>query len=441
MLGINNMRNKRYWIFLVWTLISQICLADDMPAENLPGETSAVTGSADVVEALAAQVKICEIPDPAIPSSAFNLAKSAPDENGDYHVRYGCRQACSDWWQCLSPAHEDDAMPVMIQGRNPADPKLALAYVVDDMAGHLVFTPDGDKTLLMHTGAGGTDYRFAEPALELEKRLPVRTVMVRWEKGFTAAEFAAPFRAPINWGWYSRTSDEATNVYELTKRVAGVIAWVHENLADDRPFATAGCSMGSNATFLPRLWHGLDPIIDYQLFVGGPNNWDINAHCSRRHYTQGHCDFDGTSICSTDNECAALASGSRCRKPGSYAHFSVNYEIFANHVHKTDACDYSPGEELEPYPPFDDSSMAFRAEADWELDHKIDLVANINRKFGESQGPGGDEYFSLGEFTNTFARLKPDGNKQWHVLPNSGHCEAWSSGAAVDLLIERLGDL
>ena len=117
--------------------------------------------------------------------------------------------------------------------------------------------------------------------------------------------------------------------------------------------------MGSNATFLPRLWHGLDPIIDYQLFVGGPNNRDINAHCSRRHYTQRHCDFDGTSICSTDNESAVLASGSRCR------------------------------------------------------------------------GPGGDEYFSLGEFTNTFARLKPDEYKQWHVLPNSGHCEAWSSGFDV----------
>ena len=399
------------------------------------------TGSVSPAEVFARQVEICKTPDPAVPSSAFKLAKSAPAENGDYHVNYGCRQACADWRKCLVPAYKDDGMPLLTQGRNPDQPKLALAYVVDDMAGHLALTPDGDKTVLLHSGAGGTDYRYAEPALDLERRLSVRTVMVRWEKGFTAAEFEPPFRASINWGWYSRTSDKATNVFELNKRVAAVIAWVHENLAGNGAFTTAGCSMGSNATFLARLWHGLDPIIDYQLFVGGPNNWDFNAHCSRREYTQGHCDADGTSVCSTDSECAVLASESKCRMPGSYAHFGVNYEIFANHVHKTDACDYSLGEGLEPYPPFDDSSMAFRTEADWELDHKTDLVANINREFGDAPGPGGDEYFSLGEFTYTFATLKPDENKQWHVLPDTGHCEAWFSGYAVDLLIRRLGEL
>ena len=435
------MKNKYYGIFLIVILISQICLADAVLAENPPDKTFAATGSANVAVAFAARVEICEMPDPAVPSSAFNLTKSTPDEHGDYYVTYSCKQACNDWKQCLAPAHSDDGMPVMNQGRNPEDTKLALAYVVDDMAGHLVFTPDGNKTLLLHAGAGGTDFNFTEPVLELEKHLPVRTVMVRWEKGFTAPDFAPPFPFPINWGWYSRTSDEAGNVYELNKRVAGIIAWVHENLAGDAAFATAACSMGSNATFLTRLWHGLDPIIDYQLFVSGPNNWDINTHCGRRQYTQGHCDFDGVSVCSADNECAALSSGSKCRMPGSYAHFGVNYEIFANHVHKTDACDYSLGEDMEPYPPFDGSSMAFRAEADWELDHRIDLVANINREMGDFEHPGGDEYFSLGEFTNTFARLKPDENKQWHVLPNTGHCEAWSSGYAIDLLVKRLRDL
>ena len=398
------------------------------------------TGSVSPAEVFARQVEICRTPDPALPSSAFNLTKSAPGENGDYHVNYGCKLACTDWRECLVPAYKDDGMELLAQGRNPDEPKLALAYVVDDMAGHLALTPDGGKTVLLHSGAGGTDYRYAEPALDLERRLSVRTVMVRWEKGFTAPDFAPPFRGRINWGWYSRTGDEATNVYELNKRVAAVIAWVHENVAGDGAFATAGCSMGSNATFLARLWHGLDPIIDYQLLVGGPNNWDFNAHCSRRQYTRGHCDADGTSVCSTDNDCAALAPGSKCRVPGSYAHFGVTYEIFANHVHKTDACDYSLEGGLEPYPPFDDSSMAFRPGADWEPDHRIDLIANINRKMDDPRG-GGDEYYSLGEFTYAFTRLKPDENKQWHVLPDTGHCEAWSSGYAIDLLVKRLGEL
>lgn len=137
----------------------------------------------------------------------------------------------------------------------------------------------------------------------------------------------------------------------------------------------------------------------------------------------------------------ALDAGSKCRMPGSYRHIGVNYEIFANHVHKTDACDYSLEGDMEPYPPFDESSMAFRNEADWELDHRIDLVANFNREMGAYEHPGGDEYFSLGEFAYTFANLKPDENKQWHGLRDTGHCGAWSSGYAVDLLIKRLGAL
>ena len=435
-----DMNTNHHVIFLAAMLVWPICLAGKLLAGDLPDKAADTTGPASPAGAFAAQVEICETPDPAAPSSAFTLTRSAPAENGDYHVNYSCRQACADWRECLVPAYKDDGMQVLMQGRNPDEPKLALAYVVDAMAGHLALTPDGDKTVLLHSGGGGTDYRYAEFVLELEQQAPVRSVMVRWEKGFIAADFVPPFRGPINWGWYSRTSDEATNVYELNKRVAAVIAWVHENLAGDGVFATAGCSMGSNATFLPRLWHGLDPIIDYQLLVGGPNNWDLNAHCSRRQYTRGHCDVDGTSVCSTDSECAALAPGSKCRMPGSYAHFGVTYEIFANHVHKTDACDYARGEGLEPYPPFDDSSMAFRTEADWEPDHRIDLVANINREKEDPRG-GGDEYFSLGEFTYAFTRLKPDEIKQWHVLPGTGHCEAWSSGYAVDLLLERLSDL
>ena len=74
----------------------------------------------------------------------------------------------------------------------------------------------------------------------------------------------------INWDWYSRTTAEDTNVFVLNKRVEAVIAWAHDNLADDEAFVTDATSMGST-TFLTRLWHGLDSIIDYQLLVGGPN--------------------------------------------------------------------------------------------------------------------------------------------------------------------------
>ena len=166
------------------------------PADHLPNEGSAQTGTMSVAEAFASQVQICETPDPALPSSAFSLAKSAPGENGDYHVNYACRQACADWRECLVPAYKDDGMELLAQGRNPDQPKLALAYVVDDMAGHLALTPDGDKTVLLHSGAGGTDYRYAEYVLELERQAPVRSVMVRWEKRLYRAGFRPAFPRP-----------------------------------------------------------------------------------------------------------------------------------------------------------------------------------------------------------------------------------------------------
>lgn len=409
---------------------------------NSAAETTDLTGtSSSRADDFSAQVEICRVPDPQMPSSAFNLFKSEPDQNGDFYVQYSCKQTCADWQQCQVPAYAGDGQDIMMQARNPDQAKAAIAFVIDNMAGHLVLTPDGDKTVLMHAGAGGTIYQFAHPALELEQRLPLRTVMVRWEKGYSSRLFQPPFPAPVDWGWYSRSSLKATNIYELNKRVAGIISWVHENLTDDSAFATAACSMGSNATFMPVLWHGLDSIIDYQLFVGGPNMWDLNTHCDRRNYRRGHCDFDAVTDCSADSQCAALSKGSKCRIPGSYKHFGVVYEGLANHIHRTKACDYSLGDDAQAYPPFDDSSIAFRSPADWDFDHRIDLMTNLNRRMGDYGRPGGDEYFSVGEFTQIFSRITPAKNKKWHVLPNSGHCEAWSSGAAVNLLVERLSEL
>ena len=449
-----NRTTIRFYLVLVFGVSG--CGTDDPPETVVPEpvpETSAaletqvtepappaVATSTDVSQELAAEVTICEVPDPANPSSAFDLFKSEPNDWGDHYVQYSCKQACDDWDQCTVPAYTNDGGELIMQGRDPDQPKQALAFVVDQMAGHLVLTPDGEKTVFIHTGAGGTDYGYAAPARDLENRLAVRTVMVRWEKGFVSPVFEPPFPSPVNWGWYSRTSPDATNIYELNRRVASIISWVHDNLAGEEVFATASCSMGSNATFLAVLWHGIDPIIDYQLLVGGPNNWDLNTHCDRRKYSVGHCDADGVTECETDNQCTQLAEWSRCRMPGTYSHFGVNYSVFANHVHTTEACDYSLTGDLEAYTPFDESGAAFRSEADWEIDHKIDLIANINKEPGPA-GPGGDEYVSLGEFTSFFSQMKPDENKQWHTIQNTDHCDAWPSGAAVDLLVERLSEI
>ena len=387
------------------------------------------------------EVNPCVVPEPRVPSSAFEMYRSDAHEKSGYWVRYQCKQSCKDWRQCLAPAYSDDDGSLLSSGRDAELPKQALAFVVDGMAGHIAISSDGDKTVFIHTGAGGTRY-YSVPAEKLERNSSARTVMVRWEKGYASPIVQPPFSQPITWGWYTRTSAEATDIKQLNKRVASIIAWSHNNLSSTEMFGTLGCSMGTNATFGPVLWHGLDAIIDYQLFVGGPNMWDLNAQCGRRHYTQGYCDVDGSTMCSIDSDCRNQGADSHCTAPGPYTTIDLTFEQLPNHIHVTDACDIRAAEKSTPlpYPPFDESSMAFADGADWEVDHPMDFLVNLGAKQGASytEGIGGDEYWGLGHFPPIYNRIKPDKNKSWYAIPDSHHCGAMFD-EALDLIKERMG--
>jgi hypothetical protein len=386
------------------------------------------------------EIKLCRVPEPEIPSSAFTLYKSKSEKKSGYWVRYQCKQECTDWSQCLVPAYSNDGGALLSNGRNPDKPKQALAFVVDGMAGHLAIS-DGDyKTVFIHTGAGGTRY-YARPAESLEQMSSAHTVMIRWEKGYTSPIVQSPFTSPITWGWYSRTSEQPTDIKELNARVASVIAWSHDNLSNNAMFGTLGCSMGTNATFGPVLWHGLDPIIDYQLFVGGPNMWDLNAQCGRRHYDKGYCDYDGVTSCRDNNECLSLDKNSKCVMPGKYTTIDKLFEQLPNHIHATDACDIRASDESTPaYPPFDQSSMAYARGADWEIDHKMDFLVNLGAKQGatRTEGLGGDEYWALGHFPYVYNKIKPDANKTWRAYPDTHHCDGMFD-SSLDLIKQRMG--
>jgi hypothetical protein len=265
--------------------------------------------------------------------------------------------------------------------------------------------------------------------------------MARWEKGYISQVFQPPFPGPLAWGWFSRSSEEATNLRELNKRVASIIAWTHDNLADETAFGTLGCSMGTNATFGPVLWHDLDPIIDYQLFVGGPNMWDMNAQCGRRNYDTGYCDLDAVTACSQDSDCASIGENARCLAPTNYTTIDKTFEAMPNHVHKTRACDIRNSDDATaPHPSFDTSSMGFTSPNDWEVDHTVDFIVNLGAPQGANfkEGIGGDEYWSLGDFPFVFNAIKPAGNKHWHAFANTHHCDGMKK-EALDLIQERMG--
>ena len=114
------------------------------------------------------QITFCQIPDPQVPSSAFEIFQSGSSGASGYWVRYECKHPCQDWRQCLVPAYTEDHGDLIPDGREPDSAKQAMAFVVDGLGGHIAVSNDGDKTVFIHTGAGGTRY-YLRPADGLEK--------------------------------------------------------------------------------------------------------------------------------------------------------------------------------------------------------------------------------------------------------------------------------
>ena len=363
------------------------------------------TGHAQV-GALAGELQICEAA-----SSPFNVSQSAADANGDYWVAYSCKTNCADWQQCRMAANA---------GGGGA--KEGLAFVVDGMGGRFSFTTEqtGAKTLLLHTGTGGTSFMHSL-SRQIENASDAKVVMVRWESGFS------------NWGWFTRTSAPATRVPNVTRRIASVIAWVHENLAGAGDFGTVGCSMGTQATLGAVYWHGVDSLVDYQLMVGGPGLWDINAGCGRRQYTSGYCDLDASQACSAHADCSSLSARSRCVVPGPIP-FASLYESVVNHVHATQACDVSAADSTTPiHAPFDESGFGFTT-GDWDFDHPIDFQMDL-------WGSDGDHRWAMGDAMRVFNSItSANGHpKRWNTTADSNHCAAIGDGTALRLVVEGMG--
>lgn len=409
------------------------------PGEGAAAAPSAADGGAEALSPadLAGLLQACAIPDPADPSSAFAVERGQPDDKGDYWVRYACRQACADWRQCAEDAQDPRSGEPLEHVRQSGLPKRQIAFVVDDMGGYLAFSADdagGDKTIFLQSGGGGTDY-LPKVADMLEAQTNARTVMSAWADGYVIS--TTYVTGDEGWGWLTRPSAAPAGHKKLTRRMAAVIAWTHENLTGGGMFGTAACSVGTNATFGPVYWYGLDDVIDYQLLTGGPFIWDINAGCGRRKYDLGYCANDGVTRCTESAQCGG--QGNYCdftSVMGSGDEFL--YEAFANHPLATDACHILDVENnAEPHPPFDANSMAF-TKGDWTVDHEIDLVVDLGGK-NEFDGERDDSYSQMGHFFPIFNAIKPAKNRHWTAFHNSYHCQSFDKGWSIGLIIDGMG--
>ncbi len=399
------------------------CTSASSESDRQPAPSRAASSPS---EASLPALTICAMPDPKNPASAFEIERGAAQDLASRWVDHACKQPCERWQDCAAEAFNRRG-EVIPSGRDEA-PKRQLALVVDGMGGHLAFTPDGDKTVLFQHGGGGAMFP-QHPANMLEQATSARTVMLRWAPGARGLFF------PL--GWFTRNSPEPTDVRRQSRRIAAVLQWVHDHLSDGQAFGTVADSMGSVATFGAVLWHGLDPIIDYQLLIGGPPMWDVNAGCGLVRYQQGYCGLDGATPCRQDQDCQSVQKG-ECRKPEPLPTNSPIWEGIINYLYVSDACHPLPeGAADAPHPPFD--SSGFRTSGvDWEVDHPVDFMIDLGGA-PTARTRGGDEYWAIGQFTFVYNRIDEATPTSWQVSKGTHHSQSMHSDAAVAAIKKGLG--
>jgi len=383
--------------------------APDAPASDLP------------------RLAFCQVPDPKNLAASF-VAATAGDA-----VSYTCATPCADWMQCVVGVQDAQGAPIL--SARGAMPMQALAFIVDGMAGHFVFTPDGDDVVVTHAGSGGTS-TFNPFDRNLQAGSTMKTVSLGWADG-SSGGFART-------GWFTRKDATGTTVRALTARPAAAIQWIKDNFAAGKKLGTVGSSMGTVATLGAHVWHGLEPILDYQLLIGGPGMWDVNAGCGRVHISAGFCDVDATpcagnpfsSYGNNDPTCGAVLTNN-CRVPTIMAPLSGGgsaYDNIINYVGATTAC--APTQADSRDPTLDDSSMM--NVASWSFHGRIDFVAQE----GGAQPPDADQGMGEGHMLYIYNAIQS--SKGWTDDEGAHHGDAWDKvpalmKAAAMLVIAGMG--
>jgi hypothetical protein len=354
-------------------------------------------------------VQLCAIAD------AKNLASAYTSQTDGSYVAYSCAMPCADVASCTTGMLDQAGNPTT-SARGGMQMQL-LAFVVDGMAGHLAFTPDGGDIEITHAGSGGTSTFNAFDRV-LQAHSTLKTFSLGWMPG-------TPVIFGSGGGWFTRKDATPASVRQQVARPAAVIQFVHDQFGAGHKLGTVGSSMGTVATLGAHVWYGLEPIIDYQMLIGGPGMWDVNAGCGRVHISQGFCDADvspctGNPMSSygdNDTACGSDATNN-CRVPTIMAPLSGGasaYDNCINYVGMTTACAAQATDARDAT--LDDSSML--DVASWSFHGKVDFVANE----GGTQPPDADQGMGEGHMMYIYNALT--GAKSWTDNEGHHHGDAW----------------
>lgn len=366
----------------------------------------------------------CKVTNPANLSAAY-LVTTGPD-----WVNYTCAQVCSSIAACQFGVVNAQGP---VRSARDGSQVQGLAFVVDGIGGHFAFTQDGNDVVVTHAGSGGVSV-FHTFDLQLQSRSDLKTVSLGWEHG-TSAIFNGG-------GWFTRKNAQGTSVRALTARAAAAIRWVKNNFAVGRKLGTVGSSMGTASTFGAHVWQGLDSIIDYQMLIGGPGFWDVNAGCGRIHTSVGHCDVDVSPCVGNPNsdfgndDPACTTPTNNCRVPTVMAPTNNGsaYNDAINYVGVTTAC--TPMTNNSRDATLDVSSLAITV-PNWTFHGRVDFVADE----GGAQPPNADQGMGEGHMMSIFARIQSP--KGWIDNQGTHHGDAWDKtptlvAAAAQVVIDGM---
>jgi hypothetical protein len=321
-----------------------------------------------------------------------------------------CATRCPDWRRCT---RETTARGVA---------QLELDFVVDEdgqghgFGGTLRFTKAGSRARIVffHRGGSGTDW--------VDDFIPGRVE----QAGGVALQ---PRWVQAGPGWFSRphaASRLEHSLFGVSQRTAAVMKWVALELAEG-PLSTFGCSGGSIATYYPRHWHGLDPILRYQLLMGGPVMSKIEAGCRGGAPFVGRCTRAPATGCQTNADCGA--QGGTC-SPFEWSGGVVMTAVRAtiDHLHANAVGGANDCTRRRPQPAFGISDFDSPARPfDLDHEHPIDFVMNAG---GLPTSDDGLNVLASGAAIAASLR----GPTKWLVTPSGEHCDALTAESTWDLL-------
>jgi hypothetical protein len=312
----------------------------------------------------------------------------------DAWASYSCTQECG-----------------LLDGCTVADGEFESIPIVVDAMGATLRWQDGSDMVFLHNGGTGTAY--ATGILVDESIAAGHGVaVIKWDAGAMVGD--------VEMGWATRPGPEAMDLRRLSARVATVARWVSDELADGQ-FGTAGCSAGSFVTFAARAWHGLDDLLDYQLFVGGPPFHDLGWACGDETSPGGRCTADPSAACASNEDCGA---NGQC---APYANSTM-----APIVELTDSTHLTaPDCASRVRNPAWDASRLMAEDADLNNEHPVDFLINV--------GPGpSDVAIGVYPHARDLADALTGGGVGWHEEPGF-HCQGFGSATAWDLLRGGMG--